>query len=298
MSDPGPFAWPVYLDKHKIPDKVFAQAYAALSEIERSWIKKNIAQLYALAPANTKEQTSTDTQWTCGLHSTTRTRPRDWGILLLDASCSGPAWTVAAILPALTSGVRHILAVFLNQIVPSSHLLAAVELCGVDTVCCLRRKKIITLLEDLTGFSTQGVVLNPDNSFPGPLLPNSWQETMVVWQPAPPRRMGIWSEATHQWDWPTLVWNHPNLNLEIWGTGPKKLPPGCTRMSGNWSVFCSQSYRVLGVPDLRLPEIREQRCELILTPGQEGCWYWPDLTPQWFQTRQSTLETNHTLTAQ
>ncbi len=294
MSDSEPFSWPVHLKRYRITEQSLAEAYAALSDTERSWIKKNIAQLYALAPANAKSRVSTATRWVCGFQSTACIRPRDWAILLLDQSLTGPVWAVSAIVPAMTSGVPNILAVCQNTSSPSPHLLAGLELCGVDTICRLGRRNVSSLLENLAASATSGVILNPDNSLAQRHLPNSWPGSVAVWKPASPRRMGIWSETTDQWDWTTLAWNHPGLPLEVWGASPGKLPPGCTKKPGDWTLFCDQAYLAMGIPEQRLPETRKLRRQLILTPGQEGCWHWPDLTPEWFQTREMILETDRT----
>lgn len=290
MNDTGSFSWPDFHDKHRISEDALAQAYAALSDIERSWIKKNIAQLFALFPPNAKEQANSAIRWTTGLQTVIRTRPKDWVILLLSGSLSGPARAISAVLPAMTSGVRNILAVFQGQTNPPAPLLAGLEMCGVESVCSLNPRKTKELFNSLAHFPAKGVVLDLEGSLPALRLSDS-SGAMAIWRPAPLHSIGIWSETAHQWDLRTLAWSHPDLAFDVWGKTPKKLPVGFKTISGDWKAFCNHAYRARGIPALLLRNAPASCCDLILTPGQEGCWHWPDLHPEIFLFRQMILET-------
>lgn len=289
MPDPESFSWPAYLDKYTIREQTFAAAYAALSEVERSRIKNNICQLYSLAPANTREQITTATHWTSGFQSMTSTRPRDWCLLLLDSARCSLAGTVAAAVPALTSGIPEILTVFLGRVELSPRLLTGLELCGVPRACVLTRKTCKRLLDDLNRSLAQGLVLDLDNLFQGFRLTDSRQNSMTVWQNAPQDRIGVWSESPNQWDWQALSWNHSDVTIEIWGKALKTLPPGGKRMTGDWNAFLCQGYRTIGVPARLANDLPGFHGDLVLTPGQENCWYWPDLSPSLFLRLQTTL---------
>ncbi len=283
------FTWPEYLDKHKIPENAFAEAYTVLSDIERSRIKQNIAQLYSMAPFAGYTETSISRQWAAGFHSRIHIRPKDWVLILLSGTYSGPASLVSAVIPALTSGVSSVLAVFLAQAAWMPRLLVSLELCGLESVCVLGKRQLRTLLSHLLPMPTRGVVLDPDGMLADMSMPGNWPGDTTLWQAPRHDTIGIWYEAGTRWDVQALAWNHPGLRIEIWGNGPQKLPPGCNRMSGGWEDFCRNDFQAVGLPKNHLIKHPRLRCNLVLTPGQENCWLWPDMSPDLFRTRQAAL---------
>ncbi len=291
MHDAECFAWPDYLDKHKVSEEAFAEAYSVISDPERFWIKKNIAQLYALGSPDAREQTHTTSRWTVGFQSFVHIRPRDWAILTLAGKSASPSRLVAALLPTMTSGVNNILAIMVDEDNPRPLQMVALELCGLDMVCSLNRRQTQNLLAFLAQSGTKGVVLDPDHLLSQACLPENWREAMALWRPALPRRMGIWTEGPSQWDWQALAWNHPGLTIDVWGKPPKKLPQGFAWIREDQKAFFNTGYQVLGIPVRFLAKVPPPRCDLMLTPGQEGCWLWPDLHRELFLIRATCLAT-------
>lgn len=289
MHDAECFAWPGYLEKNRVPEEAFAEAYAAVSDVERSWIKKNIAQLYAFHSPNGREQTRNASRWSAGFQSIVHLRPKDWAILILAGKSASPCRLVAALLPALTHGVGNILAVLLDKADPKPLQLVALELCGLDMVCALNRRQIKNLLAFLEQSRTRGAVLDPDHLLPESCLPENWRDAMALWRPAALRRMGLWTETSDQWDWQALAWNHPGMTIDVWGKPPKKLPQGFALVRGDQGAFFNAGYQVLGVPLPFLAKCPSPGCDFMLTPGQEGCWLWPDLHREIFLTRAVCL---------
>lgn len=290
------FAWPHYLDKHRVPEEALAKAYSAVSDLERAWIKKNIAQLYAFDPPDAQEQIRITSRWTAGFQSFVHVRPKDWVILVLAGKSTSPARLVAALLPAITSGVKNILAILVDEAAPRPHQLVALELCGLDMVCALNGRQTKKLLTFLAQSKTRGVILDPDHLLAQSCLPENWRDAMALWRPAALRRMGLWTETPNQWDWQALAWNHSSLTIDVWGKPPggkppKKLPQGFARVRGDQEAFFDAGYQVLGIPVRFLAKAPPQRCDLILTPGQEGCWLWPDLHREIFLIRAICLAT-------
>lgn len=281
------FSWPALVDKHKVSERAFAKAYAVLSDQERSWIKKNIAQNHALFPATAWERTDCVTHWHSGLKTSVSTRPRDWLVLVPAGPLFGPARTVATLVPALTSGIKNILVLIPSRENPDPSLLVSLELCGLDMACSLNPESTAGLFARLALSPGQGVLLAPDVFLADMGLDGL--PAAAVWRPAPPSRMGVWSEAAGQWDWQVLSWNHSGQTLEIWGRAPKNPAPGWKIRRGCWSSFLKQGYRAAGVPAHLAEAIPPGTCELILTPGQEGCWHWPDLPKDLFLSRRATL---------
>jgi hypothetical protein len=291
MHDADCFAWPDYLDNHRISEASFAKAYAVVSDIERSWIKKNIAQLYAFASPDAQEQTHTTSRWSVGFQSSVHVRPKDWTVLFLAGKSVSPSRSVAALLPAMTSGVENISAILVDSAEPQPRQLVALELCGLDLVYTLDGNKIKNLLAMLAHSGSKGVILDPDHLLLQSCLPENWRGSMALWQPAPLHRLGIWTETPNQWDWSALAWNHPGWTVDVWGKPPKKLPPGFISVRGDKEALFNAGYQVLGIPARFLAKAPPTNCNLILTPGQECCWLWPDLHRELFLSRAVCLAT-------
>lgn len=290
MSQSTGFSWPAFLDKYAIPESAFSEAYAASTDIERSRLKQNIAQLYAMAPCVGCTGTSLSRQWAAGFSSHVRTRTRDWVLILLSGSRSGPASMVAAIVPALTSGVPFVLPVFLDQPPWMPRLLVGLELCGLDTACVLAKRQLRTLLSRLPRMHAFGAVLDPDGLLEDMPTPGGWPGDTPLWQAPRHAKIGIWRDADTPWDFQALSWNHPGLRIEAWGSGPEKLPQDCHAMPGSWEEFCRQDFLAVGLPKARLCRRTRFPSCLALTPGQENCWLWAGISSDLFGTRQAALE--------
>lgn len=243
-----------------------------------------------MAPFAGFTETSISRQWAAGFCSHIRIRPKDWALILLSGTHSGPASMVSAVVPALTSGVTSVLAVFLDQPAWMPRLLVGLELCGLESACILGKRQVRTLLSHLSAMQTRGVILDPDGMFAAMSMPSDRPADTILWQAPRRETMGIWCDAGTNWDLQALSWNHPSLSIEIWGNKPPKLPRGCNRISGSWEEFCRNDFQAVGLPKDHLLKYPQLHCSLVLTPGQENCWLWPDMSPELFRTRQAALD--------
>jgi hypothetical protein len=287
------FSWPDLVESRRIPDQAFARAYVAMSDVDRSWIKKNIAQLYALYPPNQTRAARTSTHWHCGFASHLARRPRQWALVLLSGSNPGPARTLAALLPAVTSGIPHILVALSPRHRRDTSLLTSLELCGAELVCCLGRQQFQDLLHQLAPSWGQGAVLSLGNTPPSPsswkIIADSVLHGLAYWQAPLASRIALWCENPGQWLWDVLQWNHPGAHLEAWGPWRTEAPEYISRMAGDWDAFCDPQLFARGVPRAMAHDPRLPEAGLLLTPGQEGCWVWPELSPDLFLHRGMTV---------
>ena len=304
MAEPGSLAWPVLSDELRVQDDVLAAAYASVGDVERSWIKKNIAQLYALHPPAGADRTSTRNRWNSGLATTSTRLARPWACLVCPEPVSeaesasesapmplvgaGPAGIAATLVPVMTAGIFDILAILPPSSLQSAHLLTTLELCGLENVYAVPREAIPRELHALVARDPAGLILDLGGLVSrDPLTAEAFHRAMV-WRPRLSGRLRIWCTAPDQWDWSTLEWNHPRARIEAWGPCRDAAPDRILRAEGNWDAFHRLPGAVLGVgedmlhaQDLSgLPNLSSLSDDgLILTPGQEGCWYWPDLDP-------------------
>jgi hypothetical protein len=294
MHDFNAFSWPDHLENQRIPDHAFGQAYASLNAVARSWIKKNIAQLYALYPPRSARHSLCSTLWTIGLQTSIRHQPREWVILLLPETQASPARSLAALLPAMTSGVRNILVIQRQQTDWSGPLLSALELCGVELVCSLGPRKIKKLLQSVIQENSHGVILAMDGYASHYLYSETDFDlsSTCLWREPHAQELRIWSDRPDQWDWDVLQWNHPGVRFDVWGPFQKNIPDAFRAMPGSWESFCRPGPYALAVPNHLAGESGMLQACLVLTPGQEGCWYWPDLAPEIFFRRAVTLATS------
>lgn len=298
MADPGSLARFYLSEDRRVPDDVLAGAYASVRDTERSWIKKNIAQLYALYPPAGRDHVSTRIRWSSGLVTTSTRLVRPWACLVCPApeheagsvpsspsfseSLAGPAGVAAALVPVMTAGIPEILAILPPSVRQSPHLLTTLELCGLEAIFVVSPEAVASELRTLTAREPAGLILDMAGvASHDPLTARAFQRTMV-WSPRLADRFRIWCGSVGQWDWLTLEWSHPHARIEAWGPCRDAAPEHFPRNDGDWGVFCRFRGAALGVGAdmLQAPDHSGLPDDaLILTPGQEGCWYWPDLDP-------------------
>ena len=301
MPEPGTLVWPALSDDLRVQDDVLAASYSFVDDAERSWIKKNIAQLYALHPPGGTDRSSTRTRWSGGLATTTTRLVRPWACVVCPESMpeagAGPAGIAAALIPVMTAGISDILAILPPSSLQSAHLLTTLELCGLENVFAVPREAMRKELVALVARKPGGLILDMGDLVSCSLLTGQAFQRTMVWRPRLSGQLRIWCSAPGQWDWSTLKWNHPHSRIEAWGPCRETEPDHVLGVDGDWDAFCRLP-GALGVDAdmLHAPDMSGVRGlpgdGLILTPGQEGCWYWPDLDPGFvcFQTGMALVD--------
>lgn len=292
-------AFPQWFLSAACGDDAFDAAYDGLSGERRAWIKKTAAQLFEMSGAGDRRSSLAQTCWTQGFRSSVRTEPVDGALLLLDPSCGSAVRAAAAALPAVASGVPSAAVCLGGDPVPD--ILAALELCGLETVALLDAGDVPRLVEHvmLGAVRLAVLVLGAGQACEEAAAMAFAAPGLRVWTPwtfpspvAGPD-FGIWAGDGAAWDLDLVAWAHAGHAVSVWtppgesASGP--LPGGMVAEQGGFDAFLAAGHRALLVPGRRA----DQACgaaDLVLGPGQEACWAWPGLTPDFFLRRRLRLD--------
>ena len=288
MSDSGYRDW---MDALAVGDELFAQAYSGLSGELRAWIKQTAAQAHALAGAPLDDCVDIRIGRRQGYRTLHARCPLEHAVMFIDSTCVSAPRVAAAAVPLVLSGARNVCAVRIDEGEPfADSVLAALELCGVETVFHMHEHDARRFTESLANggsaavlFFGQGMEISALATAAGYAAP-----PLKLWKPLPAERLGVWAGAGGEWDWEAMCWAHPCTSFEVWGlrTPGVELPVSCTRMRGGFEAMLESDYPALYVPEDRLADA-SGHAPLVLAPGQEGCWAWPDLPTSFF--RSETL---------
>lgn len=278
---------PDFALEHAQDDSAFAAAYDVVSAEQRAWLKTAIARLHIWYGENKTASIDRVAAWRQGFISEERVEPLSWALVALEPDFRSPSRLLAAILPPLLAGVEQVLVARVHDGRKDhkpwpARLLTACELAGQELALDLTREQMGALAKTLAEDSGAGLVLSleegrdPDNPAVAWLPVEARKAGVAVWRPRWDGRIGIWAPARADWNWEALAWSHPDAELEVWGAKRKGLPKAVTMRKGNIGDFLGQSYCAAFVPSDGQAEALDG-IPLVLGPGHEGCWLWPDL---------------------
>ncbi len=287
MSDRSPLPeWlPEWLSDRAVADDLFATAYESCSSAQRGWLKKCISLHFALcgeAPAQSRIQLDYPR---LGVSSTVSERPVSWVVLVLPQDIASPVRTLAAIIPAMLAGVREVIVVRLRQNKKSassewpSGLLVGLELAGVRRIVDLTATDCSKLLDTLVASGSSGRILSLDCGLTsGPLKNKFSQETVSrnirFWHGSRPS-IGVMRSLSESIAESgdtledVLAWAHPDVSPELLASTSE------SEKAGHDALLIAAGYS----PDTPIP------AGIVLGPGLEGCWLWPDLHRDFFLRR-------------
>lgn len=272
-------------EDHLVQEASFAAAYDTLTSQQRSWLKTAIARLYVLLGSEQSASTTVTRQWRQGFYSSKRKNAIDSVVVVAAPGMHSPIRLLATVLPAMAAGVNE-LSVFLPLEAVDSHspLLTALELAGCETVAWFDPhedvnlsqacndtaaiKRIVFLGEGMGGIATDATALS--NTTP-----------VLRLEPAP-LKAGIWWKEDEPLALDVIAWCHPGIPMQVWNGEPKSPKDSWQWQSGDWEEFVSAGFDVVYVP-CNMAESAAGRIPLVLAPGNEMCWVWPELTKDFFQ---------------
>ncbi|UZP68393.1 hypothetical protein N1030_05290 [Desulfovibrio mangrovi] len=288
--------FPDWLEACLVQDDVFGDAYEAAMPERRAWLKTAIARLHVLYGASGMTWGRSEKQWRQGFVSVAESRPVDWTVFLLAGDYSSGPRSVAALMPALFAGVPHVLVARVADVEApwADPVLAGFELAGQEAVVSLPQDRITSLLADMKGKGSGRVVVLG-------AVPAAITETVLAFAAANAAQIACWVEPSpatlvvadggdsEELDEGLLSWAHPDLacirldeeRLALLREGEAELP-FASDTQGPVLAFAGSSDCIDVVPDF-IP--------LMIGPGQEGCWVWPELEPGFFMQRRLTLVT-------
>ncbi|WP_139162927.1 hypothetical protein [Desulfonatronum thiosulfatophilum] len=177
----------------------------------------------------------------------------------------------------MTAGIPKILVVLRQQAGWDALLLTSLELCGAEVVCHMDDPTILDTLRRMTELDANGTILALDDVDTLFLDAEPAFAGVDVWRLQAGLPIRIWHETPDEWEWNVLLRNHPATPLEVWGPLQDQAPNSIQPNSGTWDQFCRGSRVTLGVGSHLLSDTALPSTGLIFTPGQEGCWFWPNL---------------------
>lgn len=273
---------PEWLEAYGVEERELDEAYAALSQTERALLKKTIAQLFAFYGEHHIRERRLETHWSEGLASIEQWRPAPWAFACIAPDMASPAQLLAAILPPVSLGVEHCLVARTSVASPwPAALLCALELAGIERVYSLPKEHLPHLLAHLMEQAPSGVALGLGECGL-PRLEGKGPRFVAL---RPPRSVALWSDGSVSWDLQAISFAHPRLRLIQQESGEAPLSFETGPGSDAWSAFVNQDVDGLFVPAGLMPSALQHH-RLVLGPGQEACWVWPDLTRDVFLERR------------
>ena len=278
---------PERLLRRMVAEAAFDHAYSAVSDDRRAWLKTCVA---CLCSRYGEPQTAFEThlfRHSSGFTFRTGAIPLAWGVLFLGEGAVSAPSVLAALLPLRLAGTREVVVVRLGEKGGNGSwpapLLTGLELAGQDTVLDLTQREARFLLDSLGAGEGRGSALflgsgREIESLAGRCasLPR-----VLSWRGGLPQEIGVWNDPCC-FDLDVLAWAHPQARLRVWDEDST----GQQDISQRFEAFLDQGCELLCVP-LDKTEAALERAEVVIGLGGEGCWVWPELSPDFFRNRRT-----------
>ncbi|SIN75663.1 hypothetical protein [Halodesulfovibrio marinisediminis] len=264
--------FPEWLDAFVVEDERFGAAYDAVPDNRRAWLKTTIARLHVLYGTPQVMWGRQENHWRQGHISVAETRPVDWAVVVVDSSYASGVRLLAAAMMPLLSGVEDILVMFSGEKPVAAECLAALELAGIEMAVQLDADNTSAFMTEISSAGTSGRVLALGNVARQAVhnvgvLGNG----LSAWFEPQYSSLGVLAGGSFDRD--LLAWAHPDLNIV-------EVAEDDLGSLSSLAAVCCEADVVDAVADT---------VPVSLGAGQEGCWIWPDLLPQWFMHRRFSL---------
>ena len=272
--------FPADLEEFLVPDTLFADAYAQTSDRERSGYKLAIARLAACLGekrydrsrlAEFLRQGSVLLEFRC---------PVLWAMVVWDETVESPSRILAALMPAVFADVAHVLACRAVSAESKSHIqplsfsvLSALELAGQEAVADMPAAALAPLLTQVAAQGCGRLVLLGDSVWSGSLALEAMRLHIPVWNATAQARIGIapFPPGAAGPDYDLLAQAQPDAHVfSVRNFG---------EAAGVSAIVCDPSAAGEWL----------EHAPLVLTPGHESCWLWPDLSLDFFQEKRQAL---------
>ncbi|MCJ2163662.1 hypothetical protein [Pseudodesulfovibrio sp. S3] len=279
------FGFPDRINEFVVDDTLFAHAYENTPDQKRALLKTCIARLYDCYGPRKDRSVQVSTNWRGGFNTVCRHEPVDFAVLLFDDTLLSSTRLLAGLVPAVACGVENILAVRMGGSAPwPPPVLAGLELAGQELVVDMDAGQWAELMHELCASGHSGVVIDlveDGNHF-------SADGCVSGYCPKLSRTAVVWMDEGHLVDLDVLAFAHPDVAFTVYGAN-LPLPKGNFVYGGdNVQMFLEGIVDVAYAP-VSLTEEALKSAKLVLGPGQEECWVWPDLHSEHFQLHRTAL---------
>lgn len=285
--------FPDWVADYRVSDELFSRSYEAMPGERRAWVKKTAARLHALLGGMTDPSTSVRTEHRQGFVSLENSVRNLCAVLFLDNTCTSASKVAAAAVPMVLSGIQDVCAVRVGDAPPEpDEVFAALELSGVETVVHLDDAGARAFAENLSDGCSASVLFQGHGEALQSLAVACGYASppLRLWKPFLHDRIAVWAGDGVEWDYQTLAWANPCVKIDLYGEhgAIANLPQTFYRREGGFGAVLNEGYQVLYLPEERISSAQDM-AQLVLGPGHEGCWVWPDLQPCFFQRRKLAI---------
>lgn len=275
---------PSWLLDAALSDTPFAEAFDAVDDARRALLKTAIARLTTVYGASPVASGSERRNYSNGFTLNRFVRPAHCAFIVIDQHVASPAALLAALMPALLAGVPDVVVV---RIVgkkatqwPDS-LLCAMELAGQELAADLTMEDFRALLADMSGsgMTCRLVLLGRPSQKLLAALAAQCNQRLEFRFLSEPSSLAAWYDAS--FDFEAAAWAHPNAVRTCWITDDEVDAPGWDCVHGTWNEFVVQRNDAWLVPTDRMTG-QQGAVAVILGPGEEGSWLYPELNLGYF----------------
>lgn len=259
--------FPEWIDDYRIEEDLFAEAYESTGPQLRAWLKKTIAQVYAVNSPEAPRKSWIVNTWRGGFETEISTAPLDWAILLLDKTCVSPVRMLATLVPAFAADMNNVLAVFVGDGVVPQSVLAAFELAGQEDVLLMPEARVAELLSSTADSEACGAVLDMRVESGSLLCP-----AQVRYWRAPRISSICICKDEESPDMDVLEFVHPDVDFrEIEESALHETQADAAVVPSELVGDALTSFRI------------------VLAHGQEGCWIWNGFGSKFFRQESVAL---------
>lgn len=253
------FSIPAAYENDQVPDEFLDACYETASAQQRAWIKTTLALVQCVHQERPSREERTIRHAEKGFGATVRRSPAPWTLLVPGERFGSAPRLAAALMVARLAGVTRLVAALPRQPTPS--IAAALVLAGVEHVLTPASDRLPDLLEHLAETAGRGRLLLfcADHET---LRRRALEAAVPMWSEIRPPEIGILPPATP--DRAVLDWAHPDSVVTFCET------------------HAQADERHRDALYAAGPDTGGQQADLVLTPGLEGCWLYPDLSPDFF----------------
>lgn len=285
------FSWPIWTEELVLSDDIRQLAYESLGSKKLGIIKTIIAQYFALfpdfrqgAPRIFERRHESDCP---GFFRYTRiTRPLDKVVYLLGENLA-PASLLASILPAIITGVAEIAVLRIGETAAAADdILGCLEQCGLESVFAFTEEHVSRFLQDCVSCNSETLLINLDiehEYINKEIAKSSLLRTVKIFSP---RKIAVFCETGEEFDFEALAFAHPQVIFDVFGTFKGECLKNALDNKGNLEDLVRKNYQAVFMPEKYASESDIlKKCALVLGPGQEGMWVWPELLNDFFLKR-------------
>ncbi|MBT8764040.1 hypothetical protein KFV02_08865 [Desulfohalobiaceae bacterium Ax17] len=274
-----------WLERFALDDQVLGQAYEQLGALKRSWLKKLIANLYNYYGREEVQEKVVSLAQGQGLKSYVQITPWNRLVCVIDNQFKAANKVLAAIMPAIMTGTKEILAIVENweENEPPEQILVGLELMGVESIMAMSRENILNFIQESENNNALNGLfyLGPKQILSQAL---GQKKGYFFWAPRQIKLAGLVLDASKEWNIDVLGWANPELEFIVLGDRKGNWPQNFRQFTGDKESFWSKDFDVLFASEKEF--VKNKQISLGFGPGQESSWIWPDLDKALFYQRR------------